>query len=126
LAARLARQRPEQPEFDSPELAVWPPVRGELRASLQLVAQEPRVPQRGPGRLARQVVQQRPEQQQAADGQLLRRRRALASQTLRRTRRLRQLALVLEWRCELFQQRRPVSSWSESFSPSHRSLAEGQ
>jgi hypothetical protein len=79
-----------------------------------LVAQELRVRQRGP---ARRVVQQRPEQQQAADGLPLQRHRALAFQTLRRTRRLRQLALVLEWRCELFQQRRPVSNWSESFSP---------
>jgi len=105
-------------EFESPELAAeWRPVQRVQPAWRPLSARELPVPGAPERQAQRKVVQGRPEEQQASDGQLLRRHRALASRTLRRTRRLRQLALVLEWRCELFQQRRPVSSWSESFSP---------
>lgn len=118
-AVRRARKRPALVAFESPELvAELRPVRRKQQAWLPRAGQERRVQRRGPERqVRRKVAQRRPEEQRASDGRLLRRHRALASQTLRRTRRLRQLAPGLEWRCELFQQRRPVSSWSESFSP---------
>ncbi len=118
-AVRLARKRRVLVAFESAELGTEQ--LAEQRAQqawLPLAGQELRAQGRGPERQAqRKAAQRRPEEQQASDEQLLQRPREPVSQTLRRTRRLRQLALAPEWRRELFRQHRPVSSWSESFSP---------